>query len=273
MRVTFATEAAPGRPNEDFVAATPNAVVLLDGAGAPADSESGCAHGVAWYTQSLGSTLITALVQDDKALTEILAEAIKTVASLHDFVCDLNHPDSPSATVVVLRRTADALDYLVLADSVLVLDVLGTAEPLVVCDDREARVGAAHRAAMDALPSGSPEHTAAHRRYVEALRDHRNRDGGFWVAAVAPLAAEQALTGTLPTEKVRAAALLSDGASRLAARFHLTTWRQILDLLDDPGPAELIRRVREAEHDDPDGSRWPRAKTHDDATAALWKFC
>lgn len=272
MRVTFATEAAPGRPNEDFVAATSDAIVLLDGAGTPAGSESGCVHGVAWYARSLGSNLIAGLAQDGKPLTEILAEGIKAVASLHDFVCDLDHPGSPSATVVMLRRTADTLDYLVLADSVLVLDTLDAAEPLVVCDDREALVGAAHRTSMDALPSGSPEHAAAHRKYVETLREHRNRDGGFWVAAADPLAAEQALTGTVPTSGVRAAALLSDGASRLVDRFHLATWRQALDVLAGSGPAELIRRVREAERSDPDGSRWPRGKTYDDATAALWMF-
>ncbi|WP_326824626.1 protein phosphatase 2C domain-containing protein [Streptosporangium sp. NBC_01756] len=272
MRVTFATEAAPGHLNEDFVGATPNAVVLLDGAGTPAGSESGCVHGVAWYAQSLGSALLAGLLQDGKPLTEILAEAIKAVASLHDFVCDLTHPGSPSATVVMLRHTAGTLDYLVLADSVLVLDMLDAAEPMVICDDREAQVGAAYRATMNALPSGSPEHAAAHRGYVETLRDHRNRDGGFWVAAVDPLAAEQALTGNVPAEKVRAAALLSDGASRLVDRFHLATWRQALDLLDGSGPAELIRHVREAEYSDPHGSRWPRGKAHDDATAALWKF-
>lgn len=34
MRLTLATEPAyPDRPNEDFIGATPDAVVLLDGAG------------------------------------------------------------------------------------------------------------------------------------------------------------------------------------------------------------------------------------------------
>ncbi|MBG0820090.1 protein phosphatase 2C domain-containing protein [Planomonospora sp. ID91781] len=268
MRVTFATEAAPGRPNEDFVAATPDAVVLLDGAGTPAGSESGCTHGVAWYSRALGSTLLTTMTQTSSPLIEILAEGIKTVASMHDFTCDLTHAGSPSATVVMLRHSADTLDWLILADSVLVLDTADTAEPMVICDDREALVGAAHRTTMDALPSGSPEHVAAHRAYVETLRGHRNRDGGFWVASADPLAADQALTGTVPAHQVRAAALLSDGASRLVDRFALTTWRQTLDLLDEHGPAELIRRVRAAEHSDPHGERWPRGKALDDATAA-----
>lgn len=267
MRVTFATEAAPGRPNEDFVAATSSAAVLLDGAGTPAGSDSGCSHGVAWLSRTLGSNLLTSMTQGAGTLAELLAHGIKTVTSLHDGTCDLNHPGSPSATVIMLRHTHEVLEWLVLADSVLVLDVVDAAEPIVICDDREAQVGALHRAEMDALASGTDEHVSAHRRYVETLRSYRNRDGGFWVAATDPLAADQALTGSMPADQIRAAALLSDGASRLVDRFHLADWRQALDILDQHGPAELIHQVRTAEHSDLHGHRWPRGKTLDDATA------
>ena len=107
---------------------------------------------------------------------------------------------------------------------------------------------------------------------VEGMRQHRNRDGGFWVAATDPLAAEQALAGTIPTSRGRAAALLSDGATRLVDRFGLATWRQTLDLLDRQGPSGLIHEVRMAERSDPNGSRWPRGKTFDDATALHYRF-
>lgn len=58
MRVLLASE--PGvaeRPNEDFAAAVPGAVVLLDGAGYLPDSATGCVHGVAWYARTLGGLL------------------------------------------------------------------------------------------------------------------------------------------------------------------------------------------------------------------------
>ncbi|MFI7690617.1 hypothetical protein ACIBQ6_16205 [Nonomuraea sp. NPDC049655] len=161
MRVTFATQAAPGRANEDFVAATPDAAVLLDGAGTPPGSDSGCSHGVAWYSRTLGSTLIASISQGPNPLPELVP-----------------------------------------ADSVLVLDI----------------------------------------------------------------------TGNIPADRVRAAALLSDGASRLVDRFHLTTWREALDTLDQHGPADLITTVRAAAYSDPDGERWPRGKTYDDATAAHISF-
>ncbi|MCW2881921.1 MAG: hypothetical protein JWQ95_6021 [Sphaerisporangium sp.] len=71
----------------------------------------------------------------------------------------------------------------------------------------------------------------------------------------------------MPAGHVRAAALLSDGASRLVDQFGLATWQQALDILEGSGPAELIRRVRHAEQSDLDSTRWPRGKTFDDATA------
>jgi hypothetical protein len=45
--------------------------------------------------------------------------------------------------------------------------------------------------------------------------------------------------------------LLSDGASRLVDLFELATWEELLALLDENGPDELLRQVRAAEATDP----------------------
>ncbi|MBY8873769.1 protein phosphatase 2C domain-containing protein [Micromonospora sp. PLK6-60] len=267
MQVTMATSpATPDQPNEDFTAATPNGVVLLDGAGL-SGTTSRCSHGVAWYTRHLGGALLTGLAGDDgQDLAAILAEAIRQTADAHEGTCDLDDPGTPSATVVMLRTTGDDLEYLVLADSVLVLNLADDA-PLVITDDREAHIGQRYRSAMDNLTNGTPEHDQARRDYVQALRAHRNTAGGFWVAAADPRAADEAILGSRP---ITSAALLSDGASRLTDRFALTDWPGLLAILHDHGPAELIRRVRAAEDSDLQGIRWPRGKTHDDATAAYY---
>ena len=61
--------------------------------------------------------------------------------------------------------------------------------------------------------------------------------------------------------------LLSDGASRLVDPFGLATWEELLALLDENSPEELVRQVRAAEAVDPEGRQWPRTKRSDDATA------
>jgi hypothetical protein len=254
------------------VAADADSVVLLDGAGTPGGSESGCTHGVAWFTRRLGAQLLAVAGGYPRLpLTECLERAIGEVRSLHEDVCELDHAGSPSATVIAVRPSGAELEYLVLADSVLLVD-RKAATPLVVTDDREAQVGREHRKAMDALPTGTPEHDAALRAYVETLRAYRNTDAGFWVASADPAAARHALTGTLPLDVVRAVALLSDGASRITDRFHLAEWADVLNALSEEGPSELIRRVRAAEDSDPHGRRWPRGKAKDDASAAYCIF-
>ncbi|SCE96571.1 Protein phosphatase 2C [Micromonospora matsumotoense] len=265
--VTATSPAKPDQPNEDFTGAVPNAVVLLDGAGL-AGTTSTCLHGVAWYTRRLGGALLGQLAADDgQDLTAILGQAIAQVADAHRDTCDISDPSSPSATVTIFRIDDNRADYLALADSVLVLDHAGDA-PEVITDGRVDAVGSRYRAAMDAAPNGTIEHDQALREYIEALRAHRNQPGGFWVAADDPGAAAEALTGSRPAEGLSSAVLLSDGASRIVDQFALADWPGVLALIAAEGPAEVIRQVRAAETSDPQGRRWPRAKTHDDATLA-----
>ena len=268
MRASLATiPALPDHDNEDFTAASANTIVLLDGAGTPDALESGCIHGVAWFTRQLGAQLLAeASSQAAHPLSDCLRKAISRTSDLHKETCNLDHPGTPSATVIAVRLGPAEVEYLVLADSVLLFDVADS-DPVVLTDDREAQIGRAHRGAMDALPADSPQHGQALCDYIETLRRYRNADGGFWVAASNPAAADHAIVGSEPRDTLRGVALLSDGASRLADRFRLTTWAGVLKLLSEEGPVHLINRVRTAEHGDPRGEHWPRGKVHDDATA------
>ncbi|WP_354642321.1 protein phosphatase 2C domain-containing protein [Kitasatospora camelliae] len=268
MKVEIATEpGTAGRANEDFAAAGPGVVVLLDGAGTPAGAECGCEHGVAWFAAALGSGLLAEVVtRPDRALTDCLADAIVRTAALHGDGCDLAHPGTPSATVIAVRVTGEVLEYLVLADSVLLLEHTGGRAPVAVSDDRAGRVGVPLRGPVDALAAGTSEHTAALRSYVETLREHRNREDGFWVAAADPAAAYAALTGSVPLAELTGFTLLSDGASRLVDTFHRADWAQVAGLVRGEGPGSLIREVRACELTDPEGRRHPRGKARDDAT-------
>ena len=267
MRSAIATQSAPGHDNEDFAAATARGAVLLDGAGMAGVDDGGCIHGVAWYVHTLGGALISGLARSaDADLTQLLGDAIEQTADSHRGTCDLGHPGTPSSTVVMVHNRAGSLRYLVLADSVLLIDCGDDLQ--VITDDREAVVGRQFRQQMDALPGRSAEHGEALASYVQALREYRNRPGGFWVAAASPDAAAQALTGTRDATGVSSATLLSDGASRLTDRFTLASWRELVSIVATTGGQALIDAVRAAEGRDPEGLRWPRGKIHDDASVA-----
>ncbi|MER5895451.1 integrase [Streptomyces sp. NPDC001876] len=234
--------ARPGRVNEDFAGAVPTAAVLIDGAGIPG-SESTCRHGVAWYAGRLGGGLLGLLsLVPDRGLPELLADAIEQVTDDHRDTCDVAAPIAPSATVAVLRVSDGLLEYLVLGDSFLVLDG-ADGVPLVVSDPREVIISRSFLPALVASPEGSEEY----HRVLRDLRAHRNRPGGFWVAKNDPRAADEAVTGSCPIRGLTAAALLSNGASRIVDRFGVTDWPGAMALLASSGPAEVVRRVRQAE--------------------------
>ncbi|MEN3586652.1 protein phosphatase 2C domain-containing protein [Streptomyces sp. ZYX-F-203] len=270
MRIALASlPAEPDRDNEDFAAAAPGAAVLLDGAGV-GGAETRCTHGVAWFSSMLGGLLLRSIaVQPARSLADCLADSIGLVRALHEDTCDLTYRASPTSTVVAVRAGGGVVEYLVLGDSTLLLADKGGGTD-VVTDRRLDEVGKRLRGPVDALSTGSPEHSAALAEYRDALTRLRNRPGGFWIAGPDPRAAEHALTGRAPLESLASVTLMSDGATRLVDRFQLADWRQTLTALDSSGPDELIRRVRKAEAGDPDGRRWPRGKARDDASVLHW---
>jgi hypothetical protein len=272
MHVAFATQPPPGAAvNEDAVAVTDRVVVLLDGASVPHGLEIGCRHGTAWYVGQLGTELLGQLTgQPDQLLTDALASAIQAVASLHADTCQLDHPGGPSAAVALLREADQTVDYLVLADTTILLD-----EPAgiqVISDDRLAQVAVTEHSAMHREATGSPTHQRRYADLVTELRRHRNQAEGYWVASSTPDAAYHALTGSVPRLALRRAALLSDGATRLVDRFGVMAWPGLFDVLDREGPYSLILQTRAVESSDPEGRRWPRSKRHDDATAVLCRI-
>ena len=256
----------PGQPNEDFAGAVPGAVVLLDGAGIPG-TESICRHGVAWYTHRLGGAMLGRLSREDGGdLTAILAAAIDEIAADHRGTCDITDPSSPQATVAIIRAASDRLDCLVLADCFVVLGRVCGA-PLVLTDEREVTARRICFAPLAAVARESADYERVRESCIEALRARRNRPDGYWIAKDDPQAARAAVTGSLPVDELDRAALLSNGASRIVSPYSLTDWPGMLEMLGASGPAEIIRRVREAEADSP---KHRAAGIPDDATVAYW---
>ncbi len=156
MRVELATEpGTPGWPNEDFAAAAPGAVVLLDGCTTtPPGASTGCLHGVAWYARALGGILLGQLSADPAIpLPEALATAIEQVTASHADRCDLANPRTPASTVLAVRAGPAGVELLALSDSVIVADYGKDRAPLVITDR--------HRAASTNPAAARQAHTAS----------------------------------------------------------------------------------------------------------------
>jgi Protein phosphatase 2C len=281
MQVRFTYASEPGDPavdNEDFAATsadparttvpapgpasgssdTPWVAVVLDGVTPMDSSDIGCRHGVAWFARTLGTHLVEYAVQTPKPLAECLAMAIAQTRDGHAGTCDLAHPDGPAATVAAARGLGDQLDYLVLSDASVVLDLGGQVQ--VLTDHRAGDVSRRLRA--DGQQPTAP-----------LVRSSRNQPGGYWVAAGLPEAAYEATTGSAPLGDLCRLLLATDGATRLVDTFGALDWSAALDAVRDEGPVAWIARTRAAEDAaaraaERTGAR-PRGKVHDDATLVL----
>jgi hypothetical protein len=202
----------------------------------------------------------------EEPLQDLVARAITRVADSHAHSCDLDHPGTPSSSLAVLREQDRRVEYLLLFDSVIVLD--GPSGLVVVTDRRVDAFARQEDLATREHPVESPAHQERVQELVAAQRRHRNQPSGYWVAGAKPTAAYQAVTGSRPLDEVDRAALLSDGVSCLVELYAAADWLELLDSMQQHGPTHVITRVRDLEDADPSGSRWPRYKRSDDATAA-----
>ncbi|BDH71032.1 hypothetical protein G6W47_17610 [Streptomyces sp. CAI-21] len=278
VHIDLTTEpGAPDHPNEDYCSVALPAhghggcLVLLDGV-TPPEGDDGCVHSVDWFTARLGGALGELSVsRRDMTLEEILAEAVARTAGTHRSTCDLSHPRTPQATVVLARWDEEAVEHLVLSDSTLLLERAdGTLVP--VQDPRLDTLPSPVpelRAAVRALPGHTPaaRREAAVQEYVEAVEALRNAEGGFHTAAADPAVARLAVTGRTPRAELRSLTAMTDGATRWVDRFG-GTWAGTLDLVRTQGTAHLVQAVRDLEHAVPS----PRGKRHDDATAVHVAF-
>ncbi|MEY9967743.1 hypothetical protein ABIA33_005822 [Streptacidiphilus sp. MAP12-16] len=244
MQISYVCQASPdSAANEDFVVASERFVIVLDGATA-SGLPNGCVHDVAWLASRLGGQLAAALIErPGLPLREVLRQGITNTGALHP-ACDLTNPNSPSSTVAIVREHGGTLDCLALADSPVVVET-HSGELIEVNDDRTSHLPAYDR---------------------DSLMQLRNTDEGFWVASTKPEAADRAVIGSVPVADVRRFAMVTDGVSRLVERYGWS-WLQILDTLEQHGPASAAHAVREAEIATEPGTF--RGKRHDDATAVF----
>ncbi|MFE3769708.1 hypothetical protein [Streptomyces sp. NPDC059122] len=96
------------------------------------------------------------------------------------------------------------------------------------------------KAEVEKYETHTQEHREALQRLVVAQRQVRNTPEGYWVAAAGPEAAGHGLVGSTPLDQVRAAAVLSDGTSRLVLEYEMATWSEVFATLRAGGPGKLI---------------------------------
>jgi hypothetical protein len=219
------------------------------------------------YAHELGATLQRQLAHVPGGdLVELLAEAIHEVATL----LDLRPGRSPSSTVTILREHDGWLDVLLLGDNLVVLP------ETTITDTRLSRLDLApSKRYRQRLASGCG-FDETHRALLHQLQTQqavrRNRPGGYWIAEAEPSAAQRALVSRFRTAEVPWVGLATDGAYKPMQHLGLDDWPQLASA-DTSTLKQILRRCENWEaHDDPAGTKLPRAKRHDDKSIAMVRF-
>lgn len=258
--IQIAHRAAPGRPSQDRHLIGEHFAAVLDGAGDPTEPVG---RDGGWYAEEFAARLGSALERH-----ACIADAVREVITDLTATYDLHPGQSPSSTVAIARWNDDTVETYVLGDSTLVVFTTG-GQAHVVCDQRLERVGVEIRQAMrDHLASGhgyDQHHRELLADLIQTARAHRNTPDGYWIAEATPDAADHALTNTWPRDQVAALILATDGAAAAVNTYRLfPDWPSLRHGVAVRGGATLLRAIEQAEHDDPDGQRWPRSKASDD---------
>jgi len=251
-------------PGQDRWAATPNGLIVLDGATAIAPDVPPAEQ----YVDALLDTLRTGL-SSTSDLRTVIADAIDHVSA----ELDLTPGDGPSSTVALLRWTDTGADAAVLGDSTIILGTRDGHE-IRLCDERLETVAPAQRQSYrERLQRGSG-YDETHRQLLADLqtteRRARNSDDGYWIAEATRDAGHHATVRHIDADNLRWAVLATDGAQRTIDHLHMA-WHDIAAKSDDELLALLQGLQRWEAERDPEGQDLPRAKRHDDKTVTTWQ--
>ena len=173
----------------------------------------------------------------------------------------------PTATLSLIRRTAQGLECFVLGDSPLWLEDGG--QILEVADPQFAGGDARVLRRWHDLRAQGRSAEAAYAELLEAqVLDRRTRstEDGLWILGGSPQAAQHARVELIPGAEQRRVCLLTDGLERVVDPFAITGRRGLFEALHSGSAGSLAQSLRRLERADPRRVRAPRMTVHDDIT-------
>lgn len=175
--------------------------------------------------------------------------------------------DHPSASAVVVRSIASALEYVSVGDCTLIVDDGGRRTQIGVDEEN-----AGDRWVVDALKASAQDKPMTRADLWPQLRAQRarmNTPEGYGVFSITTPPRTMIRHGTVPLTTGSRILLASDGLMRLVDVFRRYDAARLFDAAWASGLSPLFAELRAAEHADADCTRYPRAKISDDTSAVL----
>ena len=233
-----------------------------------------------WIASTLDRFLYDADWSSPKSTIEILKDASQQMGEQYAKWVEeapIKPATFPSATLTIVRRLVNSLEYVVLGDcSLTVLDSAALTETYVTTYALSALDNAA-LGEMVGLREQGMSFAEARSGIQDTLVRHRskmNRPDGYWVFSLDPDALDNAAHGTIEVSGCLDLILASDGFSRLWDMFGIVKQGQdAWKLLDGGGLENALALLRQKEFADAEILAYPRFKVSDDASCAFGHVC
>ena len=264
----------PDKPNDDAFGMLENAAVVLDGATSLCEPLMLGRSDAAWLAQ-FGARRLLAHVKDGDAPREAVRHAMedaeKSFAALRRRAPDEVY-EMPLASMMFIVAAEGGFEALWFGDCAALVKRPGEAVTMLGDTLAKRELEAARVARLASKHGLSP--AAGHNRpeYLSALRrarNHANTEKGGWVFGPDPRAAEHVDRRTTAAPKDTLVLLASDGFLALVSDYRRYDAEALITAAMLVGLEKLGEELRTIEHADVDGTKFPRFKTCDDATAVL----
>ena len=269
------------KQNDDAYGVATHDAWVIDGATDLHDKPlTGAASDASWLAQRANAVFHAILAQSQaehgidlrKTISEAIAEEISPDFNLINLGRPFEHWQSPIASLLLVTEQTFGLNGVDLGDCrAFAIDADGV-EHVVGgpgdAGDAESKLAAQQTDADK--PLLDRQHTIS---ILRANRAAMNRAGGtHWTFGIDPTCADHARTWSLHLKRPAHVLLMTDGFAALTDRYAEYDAGGLVRAALDKGLQELGRELRAIEAADAGGTKHPRFKASDDATALLLRL-
>jgi len=264
----------PAKPNDDAFAHSARAVVVFDGATGLGDNLMPGKSDAAWLA-AFGSRRLMAYMRDGAAPQEAVSAALFDAQTSYEALrrrAPAERWEVPYASMMFVAQDAQGVEALWYGDCAALVK-RPNAPVEIIGDALEKRALESSRVAKLAAKHGlSPAAGINRPEYMDALRKARsyaNTAKGHWAFGPDVTAADHVSTAQISAPAGTLMLLCSDGFLALASDYNAYDAETLIAAAQSKGLTALCDELRAIEASDPEGVKFPRFKTSDDATAVL----
>lgn len=264
--------------NEDCIGFGESFGLLLDGStGLRKGIIPGEISDAKWFVESF-KDIIVKNIHKDEMLTDIVRKGISEMEEKLKVLglADIDKVDKPSASMVLIKKSADNLEILSLGDCTTLIEKTD-GKIIKIYDDSVSKLDKIVLKRMVKISKEKQISIAEAKKYVsEDLiknRYKKNTKDGYWILGFNKEAADYACYKKWSLNEIKSICFFSDGFGDFYESMNLAEdYEEFYKMLKKIEINELYNILREKQQEDYNCNKHPRLKVKDDASILFFKI-